>query len=126
MSAETEASDHGLTRTSKPEKKYVNRQIDALIQQGKKVVDVFSVYHVDDGFQDVMELFSTPHITATAQRMSLKADHAFHLKHGCDLRKPEERARVLSIIKQTRPELVTLSPPCKLYSTLQRLRKKLL
>ena len=35
-----------------------------------------------------MEVFSTPHIIAIAKRMSLRVDHAFDVKLGCDLRFP--------------------------------------
>jgi hypothetical protein len=38
--------------------------------------------------QDLMEVFSTPHIIAIAKRMSLRVDHAFDVKLGCDLRFP--------------------------------------
>lgn len=45
-----------------------------------------------------MEVFSVPRITATAKRMSMRADHAFDLKLGCDLRSQAAQRTVIETI----------------------------
>ena len=73
--------------------------------------------------QHVMEVFSTPHITATAQKMSLAVDYTFDIKVGCDLRTKKARNKVIELVNKTKLELLVVCPPCKMYSILQRLRK---
>jgi hypothetical protein len=108
---------------SKAERRHVKKSLDDLIHDRGAVVDVLTVCDQSVHDQDIMEVFSTPHITATAQKMSLKADYAFDVKLGCDLRSPEARKKVRETIKTKRPKFVVICPPCGPFSVLQRLRK---
>ena len=112
----------GTCNMTKAERRKVKKAIENLIQQEKHAVDVMTVCEQNDQ-QDFMEVFSTPHITATAKRMSLRADHAFDVKLGCDLRSPESRKHVVNVVKQKKPGVLVVCPPCGPFSTLQRLRK---
>jgi hypothetical protein len=108
---------------SKAERRHVKKSLDDLIHDRGAVVDVLTVCDQSVHDQDIMEVFSTPHITATAQKMSLKADYAFDVKLGCDLRSPEARKKVMETVITKRPKLVVICPPCGPFSVLQRLTK---
>lgn len=110
---------------TKAEKRQVRKSLEQLIQDETQIIDVFTVTITGDQQeqQDLMEVFSTPHITATAQKLSLRAEHAYDIKMGCDLRSPAARARVMETIKKKKPRMVVVCPPCGPFSTLQRLRK---
>ena len=113
-----------MARMTKAEKRFVRKSFEKLLLESKKSVDVLTVCeNVASERQDVMEVFSTPHITATAQKLSLAADYAFDIKVGCDLRTRKAREEVIEVVKKTEPELLVVCPPCKLHSVLQRLRK---
>ena len=122
----SESADHAegqVARMSKAERRHVKKSLDDLIHDRGAVVDVLTVCDQSVHDQDIMEVFSTPHITATAQKMSLKADYAFDVKLGCDLRSPEARKKVMETVITRRPKLVVICPPCGPFSVLQRLRK---
>lgn len=117
---DSESEPQGETSVmTKAERKLVRRSIEKIMRDHHEVVDVLTV--CDVGGQDVMEVFSTPHITAAAQRMSLKADHAFDIKVGCDLQRPEHQKQVFDLVQKKRPKLLVVCPPCGPFSTLQRL-----
>ena len=117
---ESESEPPGETSVmTKAERKSVRRSIEKIMREHHEVVDVMTVCDVSG--QDVMEVFSTPHITAAAQKMSLRADHAFDIKVGCDLQRPEHRKQVLELVKRKRLKLLVVCPPCGPFSTLQRL-----
>ena len=128
-----EAVSHGLVGVSdlsettcmtKAEKRFVRKSFDKMLHEKKQSVDVMTVCEAAASErQHVMEVFSTPHITATAQKMSLAADYAFDIKVGCDLRTKKARDEVIELVNKTKPELLVVCPPCKMYSILQRLRK---
>ena len=119
----SECAERDEVRMTKAERRSVKKSLDGLILDSGFVVDVLTVCDGSVHDQDVMELFSTPNITATAQKMSLKADYAFDVKLGCDLRSPEAKQRVREVIKTKKPELVVVCPPCGPFSVLQRFRK---
>ena len=108
---------------SKAEKRHVKKNLDDFIHDRGVVVDVLTVCDQNIHDQYIMEVFLMPHITAIAQKMSLKADYAFDVKLGCDLRSPEARKKVRETIKTKRPKFVVICPPCGPFSVLQRLRK---
>ena len=111
----------GCERMTKNERRQVRRCLENLLEKDKKRVDVF---HVSlDGKQDVAEVFSTPHITAVAQRLGLRANIALDIKNGWDLTYKKKQREVIKMLHEQDPELLVVSPPCELMSTLQRLRK---
>lgn len=121
-----ECHDEGLLRAdevsmTKTERRQVRRCLGAMIEKGKKHVDIF---HVSlEGKEDITEVFSTPHITAIAQRLGLRANIALDIKNGWDLTCKKKQKEVIQMIHDQDPELLVVSPPCELMSTLQRLRK---
>ena len=74
-----------------------------------------------DGTQpvDVLEVFGRT-VSATASRRGL-CSCPFDLKVGKDLSQLETRSEVFRTIEQRRPKLLVTSPPCTMYSRLQRL-----
>ena len=74
-----------------------------------------------DGTQpvDVLEVFGRT-VSATASRRGL-GSCPFDLKVGKDLSQLEMRIEVFRMIEQRRPKLLVTSPPCTMYSKLQRL-----
>ena len=128
-----EAMSHGqvgvndlseTTCMTKAEKRFVRKSFDKMLHEDKQSVDVMTVCEAAASErQHVMEVFSTPHIIAIAQKMSLAADYVFDIKVGCDLRTQKARSEVLELVSKTKPELLVVCPPCKMFSILQRLRK---
>ena len=74
-----------------------------------------------DGTQpvDVLEVFGRT-VSAIASRRGLSSC-PFDLKVGKDLSQLETRSEVFRTIEQRRPKLLVTSPPCTMYSKLQRL-----
>ena len=74
-----------------------------------------------DGTQpvDVLEVFGRT-VSAIASRRGLSSC-PFDLKVGKDLSQLEMRSEVFRMIEQRRPKLLVTSPPCTMYSKLQRL-----
>ena len=74
-----------------------------------------------DGTQpvDVLEVFGRT-ASATASRRGL-GSCPFDLKVGKDLSQLEMRIEVFRMIERRRPKLLVTSPPCTMYSRLQRL-----
>ena len=74
-----------------------------------------------DGTQpvDVLEVFGRT-VSAIATRRGLSSC-PFDLKVGRDLSQLEMRSEVFRIIEQRRPKILVTSPPCTMYSNLQRL-----
>ena len=74
-----------------------------------------------DGTQpvDVLEVFGRT-VSAIASRRGLSSC-PFDLKVGKDLSQLEMRSEVFRTIEQRRPKLLVTSPPCTMYSRLQRL-----
>ena len=74
-----------------------------------------------DGTQpvDVLEVFGRT-VSAIASRRGLFSC-PFDLKVGKDLSQLEMRSEVFRTIEQRRPKLLVTSPPCTMYSKLQRL-----
>ena len=74
-----------------------------------------------DGTQpvDVLEVFGRT-VSAIASRRGLSSC-PFDLKVGKDLSQLETRCEVFRTIEQRRPKLLVTSPPCTMYSKLQRL-----
>ena len=77
----------------------------------------------DSSITIIAEVFSPPRITAQARKHGLQPGLAFDLTSGTDLGTVEGRAQVWTYLKQSRPGLVVLSPPCTYFSTLMNLNK---
>ena len=68
---------------------------------------------------DVLEVFGRT-VSAIASRRGLRSC-PFDLKVGKDLSQLETRCEVFRTMEQRRPKLLVTSPPCTMYSRLQRL-----
>ena len=82
---------------------------------------IISIPRYLDGTQpvDVLEVFGRT-VSAIASRRGLSSC-PFDLKVGKDLSQLEMRSEVFRTIEQRRPKLLVTSPPCTMYSKLQRL-----
>ena len=82
---------------------------------------IISIPRYLDGTQpvDVLEVFGRT-VSAIASRRGLSSC-PFDLKVGKDLSQLETRSEVFRAIEQRRPKLLVTSPPCTMYSRLQRL-----
>ena len=82
---------------------------------------IISIPRYLDGTQpvDVLEVFGRT-VSAIASRRGLFSC-PFDLKVGKDLSQLETRSEVFRAIEQRRPKLLVTSPPCTMYSRLQRL-----
>ena len=72
---------------------------------------------------DIAEIFSRPRVTTEARKFGLAAGEAIDLVTGWDLMKTRERKRCMQWIRQNRPQVVILSPPCTAFSRLQSFNK---
>ena len=70
----------------------------------------------------VTEVFTdTEPIAAAARRVGLNAGDSLTLKTGWDFMQPSRREAALSLIAETKPEVVILAFPCGPWSPLHRL-----
>ena len=120
-----------LTKTMKTE---INQSLDSLI--GEQTVfwqlwdtsderdDVAEVYGTLNEEHDMIaEIYSPPRIVKAARARGLKAELSVDVLTGNDLNQSEEKARVREELKKRRPRLLITSPPCKMFSIFQNLRK---
>ena len=77
---------------------------------------------------DVCEAFSVPRVTARARERNLKGGWALDVAasdpitgRSWDLLDPRNQAKVRSMIRQHRPRLLILSPPCTAFSIIQHM-----
>ena len=70
------------------------------------------------GSPDVAEVFSPPRISKVAEAVGLKSGKAYDLTTGFDFQRPEVRKRVLTEIREQKPDLVVICPPCDKFSSL--------
>ena len=67
----------------------------------------------------VVEIFNPHRFAPHCNRSGLLAAAAFDLELGHELLQPKVREQVKNYIKEVRPGLVILSPPCTLFSVMQ-------
>ena len=73
--------------------------------------------------EDVMELFSMPRLVPVCKEMGMLAELSLDLKTGWDCTREDMRALALEAIGVRKPKVIMLSPPCTMYSALQRSMK---
>ena len=71
----------------------------------------------------VAEVYNPGCFGKIAHRFNLIPGHAFDLKLDFDLLQTNKRNEVKQYIKDVRPGLVCIAPPCEMYSQLQNLSK---
>ena len=72
-------------------------------------------------FPDVAEVYSPPRVTKRAKAHGLRPGWALDLSTGWDFSKRAHRLQALRLIKDTRPLVIILSPPCCVFSPLRNL-----
>ena len=70
---------------------------------------------------DVSEVYSPPRVIQRAKLHGLRPGCALDLSTGWDFSKRSHRKAALKLIKDTRPAVVILSPPCCVFSPLRNL-----
>ena len=78
---------------------------------------------VDDGASgiDVSEVFSMPRIVPLASQKGLEGGKSFDIANGWNFLLAEHRKQCIQDIKQHKPRVLMISPPCRMYSAWQRL-----
>ncbi len=75
----------------------------------------------EEPVDDLMEIFSKPRVVPFAQALNLRAVCSIDLETGFDLLTFEGRGRVRTLVRERRPRFVILSPPCTMFSAMQRM-----
>ena len=71
--------------------------------------------------EDLMELFSIPRLVPVCQARGMLAEVSLDLETGWDCNVASMRALAFKAIDNRKPRVVMLSPPCTMYSPLQRM-----
>ena len=70
---------------------------------------------------DVAEVYSPPKVTKRAHLHGLRPGFALDLTTGWNFNIPRHRQEALRLVRENRPALVLLSPPCTPFSPMRRL-----
>ena len=94
--------------------------------KGKSQKDHQKNFRFEDGVPnhgdvDVMEIYSQPRVSARAKLHGLTPGGSLDLSTGWDFSKPSQQAKALRLVRELRPALVVLSPPCTAFSAMRRL-----
>ena len=80
---------------------------------------------------DVSEIFSPPRVLPHASALGLRSGWSMDIAEvdpwsgeKWDLADRKNQARVIKLISQYKPEVLVLSPPCTMFSSLQYLNKQ--
>ena len=76
---------------------------------------------------DICEIFSPPRVCAAAKAAGMRAGWSLDMTEECpvtgrkwDFRRPGDRRQAKNLVLKGKPEMLILSPPCTLFSSLQR------
>lgn len=69
----------------------------------------------------VSELYSPPRISKEAAKMGLKTGQSYDLATGWDLDKPGDRRKMWQSLKEEKPEVLIVCPPCTAFTVFQEL-----
>ena len=86
-----------------------------------EIAEVMGLSHQQ--LRTVAEIYNPNCFGPLAKRHGLIAGKAFDITLGDDLMRKNKRETVISYIRQVRPGLVVISPPCRMHSQLQNLSK---
>ena len=86
-----------------------------------QIAEIMGLSHKQ--LRTVAEIYNPGCFGEIAHRFNLNPGRAFDLKLDCDLLKANKRNEVLQYVKDVRPGLVCIAPPCEMYSQLQNLSK---
>lgn len=82
---------------------------------------IFLTGKIRNFLDHVGDVYSPPRIILEARRQGLKGSIALDLSTGWDFRIAFHRRQVLQLIRDRRPAVLILSPPCRTFSPLQNL-----
>ena len=77
--------------------------------------------HLQKSGVDVAEVYSPPRVTKRAHLHGLRPGFALDLTTGWDFNLAKHRSEALRLVREHRPALVLLSPPCTPFSPMRRL-----
>ena len=86
-----------------------------------QIAEIMGLSHKQ--LRTVAEIYNPGCFGEIAHRFNLNPGRVFDLKLDCDLLKANKRNEVLQYVKDVRPGLVCIAPPCEMYSQLQSLSK---
>ena len=69
------------------------------------------------------EVFSPERVGSALKQVEPFETHSFDLTSGCDLLQAEQQHRLWQRLEKEKPIVVGLSPPCTMFSSLQRCGK---
>ena len=78
---------------------------------------------MDIHFGKVSELYSPPRISPEAAKRGLETGTCFDLQTGWDLSREEDRRRMWKTLREEKPDVIIVCPPCTAFSRMQALNK---
>ena len=88
-------------------------------KRSRQIAEAMGLSHHQ--LKTVAEVFNPGCFSKRALKHQLIPGKAFDLELGSDLRNKDRQKEVIRYLKDVRPGLVTVAPPCKLFSQLQNL-----
>ena len=106
------------TKSSRRGKK---TSVPAPMSSGSEFLELFLSTPITCRGDDLMEFFSVPRLVPVCQEFGLLAEVSLDLQTGWDANLPAMREFAFKAIEKRKPRVIMLSPPCTVYSQLQRL-----
>eukprot|EP00435_Cladocopium_sp_Y103_P063462 s717_g25.t1 len=88
---------------------------------GSEPLELFLSTRITCRGDDLMEFFSVPRLVPVCQELGMQAEVSLDLQTGWDANDPAMRQLAFEAIEKFKPWVIMLSPPCTVYSQLQRL-----
>ena len=115
-----EKSDATFLESEKPMNRKTRRRIRGMVNE----LASYGCYEVwsraEKKGATVCELFSVPRVNEVCEQHGLRKGKNYDLVLGDDLLKHENRKRVREEIERDNPDLVVISSPCTMFSTMRR------
>ena len=102
------------------------RDLDLMLEKSNTNTDVMIINLGEGCEQDagsVAEVFSVPRVAEAAQKVGLKSCGSYDLLLGHNLLCAETRKKIRERLRELKPKLLIICPPCETFSPLQHLRK---
>eukprot|EP00913_Durusdinium_trenchii_P035579 g33295.t1 len=78
---------------------------------------------LDIHFGKISELYSPPRISPEAAKRGMEAGTCFDLQTGWDLSREEDRRQMWKILREEKPDVIIVCPPCTAFSRMQALNR---
>ena len=79
--------------------------------------------NVEKHIGPISELYSPPRISAAAEKKGLEAGTCFDLQTGWDRSQEFDRKQMWKVLREERPEVIAVCPPCGPFSQMQAIDK---